>query len=470
MPKSALREKIVYVCDSCGAQFPKWSGQCGSCSAWNTLVETVSAPAKAESSRKQAFYGSGGEEWISAHALAEAGAQAPGRLATGLFELDRVFGGGIVTGSVFLVGGQPGIGKSTILTQMILKMLENNDNLSLLYVAGEESPAQISQRIQRMTNESAKQKSGFLERLYLTSTIDVDQLLALLANKRPSLVVVDSIQSLFTPDLTGIVGSVGQLREVAARLVAWAKQNHTPLFLVGHVTKDGDIAGPKILEHIVDTVVEIHGDRSGEIRLVRSLKNRFGPTDEVGLFRLTGEGAEEITNPAEVFLDGGSLNKPGSALALCLEGTRPVVVEVQALVVPSYLPSPRRVSRGINVNKLHLLCAVLQKHARLDLSSSDVFVNVVGSMEFKDPGIDLAVAAALISSKKETSLGDDAVYCGEIGLLGEVRRVVGLEKRVKEAKRLGYEKVFSASNLRFVSELNKMGKDSRSKNGPTKQT
>ncbi len=410
-------------------------------------------PATEQKRRNSAFYGLAAEDYVSALDVMARKEESAGRLPTGLYELDRVFGGGIVKGSVFLVGGQPGIGKSTILTQMILKMLMDQPKQNILYVAGEESPTQIALRIERMTGPSAKAKTDYLSRLSFSAVTDIDQLLGLVGDKRPTLVIVDSIQSMFTSDLTGIVGSVAQLRETTLRLISWAKQSGTPIFLVGHVTKDGDIAGPKILEHIVDAVIEITGDRSGEIRLVRSLKNRFGPTDEVGLFRLTGDGAQEVSNPAEIFLEEQSLGKPGSALAVCLEGTRPVVVEVQALVVRSYLPSPRRVSRGINVNKLHLLLAVLQKHAKLDLSDHDVFVNVVGNLEFRDPGIDLAVGAALISSKKEKSLGDELVYCGEIGLLGEVRRVVGLEKRIKEAQRLGYKSVRSAKDLKHVSGL-----------------
>jgi DNA repair protein RadA/Sms len=458
MPKAQAKPKTQYVCDACGASFPKWGGQCGQCGAWNTLVESVVMPALEQKRRNSAFYGLAAEDYVSALEVMARKEESAGRLPTGLYELDRVFGGGIVKGSVFLVGGQPGIGKSTILTQMILKMLQDQPNHNILYVAGEESPTQIAHRIERMMAVTANAKSDYLGRLSFSAVTDIDQLLGLLAQKKPSLVVVDSIQSMFTGDLTGIVGSVAQLRETTLRLVSFAKQSGTPIFLVGHVTKDGDIAGPKILEHIVDAVVEITGDRSGEIRLVRSLKNRFGPTDEVGLFRLTGDGAQEVSNPAEIFLEEQSLGKPGSALAVCLEGTRPVVVEVQALVVNSYLPSPRRVSRGINVNKLHLLLAVLQKHAKLDLSSHDVFVNVVGNLEFKDPGIDLAVAAALISSKKEKSLGGEAVYCGEIGLLGEVRRVAGLEKRIKEAQRLGYTIVRSAKDLKHVSGLSRQEK------------
>ncbi len=260
-----------------------------------------------------------------------------------------------------------------------------------------------------------------------------------------------------------MAGSVGQLREVTARLVSAAKQLHIPTFLIGHVTKEGDIAGPKVLEHIVDSVIQINGDRTDEVRVLRSLKNRFGPTDEVGLFRLTSAGAQEVSNPAEIFLEEASIGQPGSALALCLEGSRPVVVEVQALAVSSPMNMPRRVSRGINVSKLHVILAVLQKHAKLDLSQHDVYVNVVGSLDFKDPGIDLAVAAAIVSAATGKPPGEGSVYCGEIGLLGEVRRVIGLEKRVKEAGRLGYPRVRHHQNVKRVGELrNEMGTGGKS--------
>jgi len=399
------------------------------------------------------MYGTSEEMIITAKDVLTKHVGGAQRLPTGMYELDRVFGGGVVFGSVTLLGGEPGIGKSTILTQMLIKMLIENNKLSAVYVAGEESPQQISQRIQRMISTDDNAKTDWQSRLSFFSSSNVDQLVVYVKKERPDLLVVDSVQTLVTEELTGMPGSIGQLREVTSRLVSVAKQYNIPTFLVGHVTKDGDIAGPKVLEHIVDSVLQISGARNDDVRLLRSLKNRFGPTDEVGLFRLTTDGVEEVHNPAEIFLEEQTLGKPGSALALCLEGSRPVVVEVQALVVSSQIPSPRRVSKGIKVSKLHLLLAVLQKHARLNLSSYDVYVNVVGSLEFSDPAIDLAVAAALLSSKAGKSPGKKTVYCGEIGLLGEIRRVTGLEKRVKEAKRLGYDEVVTAETTSTVRNL-----------------
>lgn len=399
------------------------------------------------------MYGTSEAVVVSAEDVLTKHAGKTQRLPTGMFELDRVFGGGIVFGSVILLGGEPGIGKSTILTQMLIKILIENEKMKAVYVAGEESPQQISQRIQRMVQKNDKTKISWQSRLSFFSSSNVDQLVAYIKKEKPDILVVDSVQTLVTDELSGMPGSIGQLREVTSRLVGVAKQLNIPTFLVGHVTKEGDIAGPKVLEHIVDSVLQISGARNEEVRLLRSLKNRFGPTDEVGLFRLTSEGVEEVHNPAEIFLEEQTLGKAGSALALCMEGSRPVVVEVQALVVSSPLPSPRRVARGIKVSKLHLLLAVLQKHAKLNLSSYDVYVNVVGSLEFSDPAIDLAVAAALLSSKSGKSPEKKTVYCGEIGLLGEVRRVASLEKRVKEAKRLGYTTVITADTTVNVKNL-----------------
>ncbi len=454
MPKKSAKPKVAYVCEACGAEFPKWSGQCTQCGAWNSLSETISSSSKSNNSSGAALmYGTSEDIIVSAADVLTKHSKTAQRLPTGMYELDRVFGGGIVFGSVILLGGEPGIGKSTILTQMLIKILSEHDKLKALYVAGEESPQQISQRIQRMAGKSAKQESDWQSRLTFFSSSNVDQLVAYIKKEKPDILVVDSVQTLVTEDLSGMPGSVGQLREVTSRLVSVAKQFNIPTFLVGHVTKDGDIAGPKVLEHIVDSVLQISGARNEEVRLLRSLKNRFGPTDEVGLFRLTSDGVEEVHNPAEIFLEEQTIGKPGSALALCMEGSRPVVVEVQALAVHSFLPSPRRVAKGVKISKLHLLLAVLQKHAKLDLSQDDVYVNVVGSLEFSDPAIDLAIAAALLSTKSGKSPGKSTVYCGEIGLLGEIRSVVSLDRRLKEAKRLGYPDVVSTQSIKNVSQL-----------------
>lgn len=454
MPKAHSAPKTIFICDACGAQSPKWSGQCPSCSAWNTLVESI-APSKAAGGGRSGaslLYGEGSARIMSAREVSVAGAGKTARFSTGLFELDRVFGGGVVLGSVTLLGGEPGIGKSTILTQMILKVISNQSNFSALYVAGEESPQQIWQRIER-TSGVTNGSDEWQDSLHFLSTPSVDLVVAEAERLKPAILVVDSIQTLMTEDLTGMVGSVGQLREVTSRLVGLAKRTNTAIILVGHVTKEGDIAGPKVLEHVVDTVLHISGDRSDEVRTIRSLKNRFGPTDEVGLFRLTEHGAQEVTNPAEIFLEAENQGKPGSALALCLEGSRPVVVEVQALVVESSLPTPRRVTRGINVSKLHLLLAVLHKHAKTSFAEQDVYVNVVGNIEFRDPAIDLAVAAAVLSAKLGKPFPKNMVFSGEVGLLGEIRRVISFDKRAKEAGRQGYSPVVGSEMVRSVSQL-----------------
>lgn len=446
------KTQTQYVCDSCGAVHGKWQGQCSQCQAWNSLTEVVSTKVSTQGRTRAKLYQSAQTKIVSAQEVLEKSAGQTERIKSGLFELDRVFGGGFVIGSVSLVGGQPGIGKSTILTQLSINLLINKENNNIYYVAGEESPQQIASRIKRMMPPTDKPENS-LKGLQLISTTNVDELISMVENHAPSVLIIDSIQTMYTEDLTGIAGSVGQIKECASRIVGLAKRLNIPTFLVGHVTKEGDIAGPKVLEHIVDTVVEITGDRSGELRVIHSLKNRFGPTDEIGLLRFTEDGVAEVSNPAEVFLEDKTKGQPGSALALTLEGSRPMVVEVQALVVKSYLPTPRRVARGIPISKLHLLLAVLQKHTKTRLDQSDVFVNVVGEMNFSDPAIDLAVAAALISANTEKSLGENVVYCGEIGLLGEVRKVRSLKKRVKEAKRLGYNKILTADNLERVNQL-----------------
>lgn len=475
MPRAtkASQPKTTYICDNCGATYPRWQGQCDQCHEWNTLVETV-VERSSTGTTARSMYGADAQSLVvSAHDALQQVSQGPRRLSTHMYELDRVYGGGVVFGSVSLVGGEPGIGKSTLSTQSLVNILIQNEKMKSVYLAGEESPQQISQRLERIAQTSDKPQSSktsaddedhravatdWSTRLRFYTGSNVDHFITWLREEKPDIAVIDSIQTLVTGDLTGMAGSVGQLREVSYRLVATAKQLNIPMILIGHVTKEGEIAGPKVIEHIVDTVLQITGERTDDIRVVRALKNRFGPTDEVGLFRLVDRGVEEISNPAEVFLDESHFGQPGAARALCLEGSRPVVVEVQALTVSSYLPSPRRVARGIPIAKLHLLLAVLQKHAKLDLSSHDVYVNVVGSLDFKDPGIDLAVAAAVMSAKTGKPPEKNAVYCGEIGLLGEVRRVSGLEKRRKEAKHLGYEQVIDHTQLKRVGQLQLSGK------------
>lgn len=457
------KSSSYFQCQECGWQSPRWVGQCAECGAWNTLVEEVVVARASKTGKPVAGLRNAAK--ISLLSEVTQKSEIYGRISTTIDELDRVLGGdqtcGLVPGEVVLLGGEPGIGKSTLLTQVVLGMLTNYTQNSaqqspIVYVAGEESPQQIAVRINRLRSHSSnnenrtKKKRGkvstltkYDDRLLFATTTDVDELVALILQSKPALVVVDSVQTLTTSDLSGTAGSIGQVKEVTTRLVSIAKQLHTPLFLVGHVTKEGRLAGPMLLEHMVDAVLELTGDRSSELRLLRAVKNRFGATDEVGVFRMTGEGYEQIDNPSQFFLETRDPSQSGSTIGCVLEGTRPLLVEVQALTTSSYLPQPRRVGRGILSNRLHILAAVLEKHCGIPLSKYDVFVSVAGGFETKEAVLDLAICVALASSINSRSMPEGAVFVGEVGLLGEIRSTPMLERRAKEARRLGFSSVYS---------------------------
>lgn len=379
------------------------------------------------------------------------------RIKTGIGELDRVLGGGIVPGSVILLAGEPGIGKSTLITQLALK-LEGSDPSSL-YVCGEESPEQIKMRIDRLSikdSPSLRKGESFLssEVLFLPET-DTDSAIAGVASltPKPVLIIVDSIQTMYTADLTGMAGSVGQIRESAYRWQRLAKEQGLTVILVGHVTKEGAIAGPKVLEHLVDTVLYLEGDKNHQFRILRSQKNRFGSVDEVGVFLMTDKGLTEVTNPSDVFLEERQTNVAGSAVAVVMEGTRPMLVEIQALVIPSQLAIPRRVASGIDMRRLQLLVAVLSKRLKLPLGTYDVYVNVAGGLNLKEPAADLAVCLAIASSFRNKAVGPKTAVFGEVGLLGEVRRVGFASKRIQEAKKLGYSQIISPATSKNLSTL-----------------
>jgi DNA repair protein RadA/Sms len=431
MPKTSTR----FVCQNCGNESLKWSGQCNGCGEWNTLAETiVSRQSTTKPKRSSAisskkiikFSDVRGREFI--------------RIKTGIHELDRVLGGGMVPGSVVLLAGEPGIGKSTLLTQLAIKLKEN-----ILYVCGEESPEQIKLRITRLG--SAGDNLSFLP------TTDVDDVIVSAGDQK--LLIVDSIQTMATQDLTGMAGSVGQIRECAFRLLNYAKETGTVVFLVGHITKEGVIAGPKILEHLVDTVLYLEGDRRHEFRVLRSQKNRFGSIDEVGVFLMTGKGLEEVANPSDIFLEERQKNVPGSCVTAVMEGTRPVLVEIQALVVPSQLAVPRRVGTGVDPRRLQLLTAVLTKRARLPLGTMDVYVNVAGGLNLKEPAADLGICLAIASSFKNKAVTANTAAFGEVGLLGEIRKVSFSDKRIQEAKKLGYTKVVGPNTFKNLQDLTK---------------
>jgi len=442
-----VRQVSKFVCQKCGFESPKWAGKCEGCNEWNSLVETMTMVKKRGLGRSRT---SQGKEPIR---LSQVKSRQVSRISTGINELNRVLGAseksaGVVPGSVVLLAGEPGIGKSTLLTQLALKM-----KTQVLYVCGEESPEQIKLRIDRMGQN--KQKGANLA--FLGET-DVDVVVESVRSlsKKPGLVIVDSIQTMATSDLTGMAGSVGQVRECSYRLLNIAKELNMPVFLVGHVTKEGSIAGPKVLEHLVDTVLYLEGDKKHIFRILRAQKNRFGSMDEVGVFLMTNKGLEEVKNPSDVFLEERQLKVPGSVIVATMEGTRSVLVEVQALVVPSQLAVPRRVGTGVDQKRLQLLTAVLSKRARLPLGQWDVYVNVAGGLNLREPAADLGICLAIASSFKNKVVNSKLAVFGEVGLLGEVRKVSFNDKRINEAKKLGYTQVIGPSRVRNIGEVIKI--------------
>jgi DNA repair protein RadA/Sms len=430
-----VKTRSVYRCTECGAESLKWAGRCDTCQEWNTLVEEVAAPkvsaAKgAGAARRRAgasAFGDGGRVAATPR-LSEVVGTESHRLITGLREFDFVLGGGLVPGSMVLVGGEPGIGKSTILLQVAARLEQAKHRT--LYVSGEESPLQVQLRADRL-GESAGSVS-------LLGETNLETILATASEVRPAVMVVDSIQTVFTGDLEGAPGNVGQVRECAARLMRFAKESGTAVFVVGHVTKGGGIAGPKTLEHIVDTVLYFEGEGSADHRVLRATKNRFGSVDEIGVFRMTVQGLEAVENPSALFLGERSESPAsGSAVTCLLEGSRPMLLEVQGLAAQAGFGTPQRVSTGYDGRRLALLLAVLDKRAGLSFAQLDVFLNVVGGVRVQEPGGDLAVAAALASSFYDKALPADAIFLGEIGLGGEIRAISQAERRLLEAEKMG---------------------------------
>ena len=433
------RARTAYRCTDCGASFPKWTGRCESCSEWNTLVEepvaaTGSAGAKgAKRAGGTKGFASGGVA-VRAPRLRDVVGGETDRWRTGLAEFDFVLGGGIVPGSVVLVGGEPGIGKSTLLLQ-VAALLEAAGRPTL-YVSGEESPLQVRLRADRLDEQAGD--------VSLLGETMLETIVATALEMQPAAMVVDSIQTMFTQELEGAPGNVGQVRECAARLMRLAKETGITVFLVGHVTKGGGIAGPKTLEHIVDTVLYFEGDGTLDHRVLRATKNRFGPVDEIGVFRMTQGGLVAVANPSELFMGDRDARASGSAVAALLEGTRPVLVEVQALAAKAGYGTPQRVATGFDGRRLSLLLAVLDKRAGLSFSPLDVFLNVVGGVRLGEPAGDLAVAAALASSLYDRALSRDHVFLGELGLGGEIRPVSQSERRLAEAARRGLKHAWLA--------------------------
>jgi DNA repair protein RadA/Sms len=415
------KSKTQYVCQKCGAFSAKWSGQCADCGDWNTLVETVVEAARARAGRSLTA--------SPVQKLDEVSTQGEARTPSGLSEMDRVLGGGIVPGAVILIGGDPGIGKSTLLLQ-VLATLEGK--LNTLYITGEESLQQVHLRAMRLG----------LPRLDLPvmAETSVEQIIAQLSAQKPGLVVVDSIQTLNTDTLDSAPGSVSQVRECAAQLVRYAKSSQTAVILVGHVTKEGAIAGPRVLEHMVDTVLYFEHDAGSRYRIVRAVKNRFGAVNELGVFAMTDAGLKEVTNPSALFLSRHDAPVPGSVITVTRQGSRPLLVEVQALVDPSQLGNPRRVTLGLEANRLNMLLAVLHRHGGITLGDQDVYVNVVGGMRIQETAADLPLLLAALSSYRNRPLPNDLVVFGEVGLAGEIRPVQNGEERLHEALKHGFKR------------------------------
>ncbi|MGO9139142.1 MAG: DNA repair protein RadA [Syntrophales bacterium] len=413
--------KTAFFCQNCGHQSLKWLGKCPSCDEWNRFAE--------EEIRAVDPAGPAGIPFNEAPLpIDEIVADEKERVTTGIVEMDRVLGGGIVNGSVTLVGGDPGIGKSTLLLQVVHNLAEKD--LKILYISGEESAKQIKLRGRRIGASS--------KNLFILVEIDLDNIVKYIKEISPRVVVIDSIQTMYSPVLTSAPGSVGQVRESSARLIILAKKTGIPIFLVGHVTKDGSIAGPKVLEHMVDTVLYFEGDSSHAYRIIRAMKNRFGPTNEIGVFEMRSNGLNEVANPSAFFLTERPEGAPGSVVVPSIEGTRPILIEIQSLVNPSNFGMPRRTTIGVDHNRVALLAAVMDKMCGFRLSGHDIFINVAGGMKVDEPGIDLGIVASMSSSFLDRPIDKGTVVFGEVGLAGEVRGISQMDIRIKEAARMGF--------------------------------
>ena len=434
------KSKTSFFCQHCGYMSPKWLGKCPSCSGWNCFAEELVTEPDSVSRADRVF---GGKPMPIFDIPAVEGE----RTSTGIVEVDRVLGGGIVSGSAILIGGEPGIGKSTLMLQVMKNLAMGGRKV--LYVSGEESASQIKLRADRI---GAQAKD-----LLVLVEVSLEKILEQIRKTEPAMVVIDSVQTVYSSDLMSAPGSVGQVREASSRLILAAKKSSIPVFLVGHVTKDGSIAGPKVLEHMVDTVLYFEGDSGHAYRIVRSMKNRFGPANEIGVFEMRDRGLQEVPNPSAFFLAERPENAPGSVVLASLEGTRPILVEIQALVSQSNLGMPRRTAIGVDHNRVSLLVAVLDKICGLHLGGSDIFLNVAGGVRVEEPAVDLAVVSAMASSFLDRPVDARTVVLGEVGLTGEVRAISQIDIRVKEAARLGFNRcIVPKTNIASLTQTAKM--------------
>ncbi|MDR2840133.1 MAG: DNA repair protein RadA [Paludibacter sp.] len=419
------KNKTVFVCRNCGNESPKWIGRCQGCGEWNSYVEEVVASKTAS----RPSHGSLAQAAQKPMLIADVPARAETRISTQNAELDRVLGGGIVNGSLILIGGEPGIGKSTLVLQTVLTLKGKRT----LYVSGEESTSQLKLRAERLVSTN--------DECYVVSETALEEIFIHIENVKPDLIIIDSIQTVQTEFVESSPGSISQIRECTAQLLKFCKTSDTPVILIGHITKDGNIAGPKILEHIVDTVLQFEGDQHYMYRILRSMKNRFGSTSELGIFEMRGDGLREVTNPSELLLSSEHEGLSGVAIAAAIEGVRPFLIETQSLVSTAAYGTPQRSSTGFDIRRLNMLLAVLEKRVGFKLGQKDVFMNIAGGIRVNDPAIDLAVISAVLSSNVDMAIEKNVCMAGEIGLSGEIRPVNRIEQRIMEAEKLGFNKI-----------------------------
>lgn len=426
MPK----QKTIYTCSLCGYQSPKWLGKCPDCDQWNSFYEEVkTSPSRYSSLNPETSNN-------SPTPINEITLNTDNRILTGIKELDRVLGEGLVQGAVVLIGGDPGIGKSTLALQAITKLALKKKNV--LYISGEESLKQLRMRAERL--------GSLPENLFILAETSLEKIIQEIRNIKPEIIIIDSVQTVYTSELESAPGSVSQIRETCAKLINLSKETDISAFLIGHVTKEGAIAGPRVLEHMVDTVLYFEGDRGHSYRILRAVKNRFGSTDEIGVFEMSQSGLSEVKNPSELFISERPDNSSGSVVVPSIEGTRPILVEIQALVTPTSLSLPRRTAIGLDSNRVSILIAVIEKKLGITMYNQDVFLNVAGGVRLREPGIDLGVITAIVSSKLDQPVPSDTVICGEVGLTGEVRNISQTSLRINEAERLGFTKCILPKN------------------------
>lgn len=439
------KTKTVFFCQTCGYESAKWLGKCPSCNSWNSFVEEVVS--KNENNKNDWKTESSTSKVAQPKKLDEIKSTQDIRVATPDQELNRVLGGGIVPGSLVLIGGEPGIGKSTLMLQIGIGL----SKLKVLYVSGEESEQQIKMRAERTNSESKKSNANF----HVLTETNTRNIFLAIESLQPQMVIIDSIQTLFSPLLDSVAGSIGQVRQCSGELMKFAKETNTPVFLVGHITKDGMLAGPKVLEHMVDTVLQFEGDRHLAYRILRTTKNRFGSTSEIGIYEMLGSGLREVSNPSEILISQKDGQLSGATIGATIEGNRPLLIEIQSLVSPASYGTPQRTPTGFDQKRLNMLLAVLEKRCGFRMGTQDVFVNMAGGIYVEDPAIDLALCVSLISSMEEIPVSDKVCFAAEIGLGGELRAVNKIDQRISEAEKLGFEKIYISKYSQKSLDLKK---------------